>query len=681
MNTSIQTFCCIVCLLCVVALAPHAVGGYQEPDAQKDFFEMPLEELMDVEVVSASRQAHRISESSVPVSVLTAEDIHYSGLTDIGEILQFTPGMDVLGISRFRRAIGMRGLHEFISDRTLVLINGRSAESPLFGGSEYYTLPILMEDIDRIEVVRGPGGAAWGANAFSGVVNIITKKPEEITGAFGSTTLTEFGDTYTHVRYAAKDDQWRWRVSAGYQDLKDSDKAGAGRYESMQPPTVNALMGLSTFAADDFMRNARFDSEVFHDFSDRTTLSFGAAYSHAEVGDWEFGGYYPGGNGWYETLRSFARLEHEFDNGSTGSLQWYINHANSKIPTLMKWRWMQNDIEGQWNANLGEYHRLTIGGNVRFIRLDTQSIDLQSLSYRGEPFDEQFVGAFLIDRWTVNDRWTVEGQVRGDWYSETHADWATRMTALYGLDQQKDQVLRFSLAKAFRTPFVSPREIVTHRLPVGGGLYAFNVEPAGDLKNEETYALEAGYAGRLARNLMLQVDAYYQRFTRLIGYATTYDAFGLPHHQAANIDGADSWGFEPQLVFESKKGRLSTWYAYNGFQEDRSEQAIRGFLPARHKVGLTGRLFLSDGWTLNANYRYTSTTDKLDNDTTIFPVGPSHRFDLALAKEFARGKGELMIGVSDVFNETNGPDYAASGGLSAHELPGRTFFARAQLRF
>ena len=125
-----------------------------EPNQPKDFFEMSIEELMEVPVVvSVSRQPQKLGELSAPVSVITAEDIHYSGLTNIPEILQFSPGIDMLRISRFRYAVGVRGLHEFISDRTLVLINGRSAESPLFGGSEYYTLPILMEDIERIEVL------------------------------------------------------------------------------------------------------------------------------------------------------------------------------------------------------------------------------------------------------------------------------------------------------------------------------------------------------------------------------------------------------------------------------------------------------------------------------------------------------------------------------------------------
>jgi len=681
-----RVFVLVLIYLLMFAFNEELFAQQEDTDEQGDLFEMSLEELMEVPVVvSAARKEQKITEASVPISIITAEDIHYSGLTDVPEILQFSPGIDMLRLSRFRWAVGVRGLHEFISDRTLILINGRSAESPLFGGSEHYTLPILMEDIERIEVVRGPGGAAWGANAFTGVINIITKKPEDVLGYFGSTTINQFGDSYTHFRWAEKQNKWRWRLSVGYEDLENSDDAGAGRYTSNTTGTVNSLMGFSSFTADDFMRNYRFDSEAFYDYSDRTRMSFGAGYSHAGVGDWEFGGYYPGGNGWYETVRSYTKLEHDFEDGSTGYLQWFCNFASSKVPTLMKWNWMQNDIEGQYNFKVASAHNISIGGNFRFIRLDTKIQDIQSLTYPDEPFDEQFAGAFLIDRWTLSDRLTLEGQIRTDYYSETQTDWATRLTALYAMDEEKDNLLRFSFAKAFRTPFTSVRNTLTGRVPLPSppypsGLYAFNVIPADELENEETCSFEAGYTGKLARNLTLRADTYYQRYSKLIGYTKVYDAFGLPYHKTSNIDGADSWGAEVELALDGKPGKLSAWYAYNDFQEDVSQQGIRAYCPAQHKVGLTGRLYLPDGWTFNANYKYSGTTRTLDLDTTILDIGSSHRLDLGIVKGFAKERGEIMIGVSDLLNKTNGPHFG-SGQLSAHETPGLTLFARLQYKF
>jgi len=257
-NILARLFAFILIFLLVFVFSVQLFAGQKGIDSEQNFFEMSLEELVKEPyvVVSASRQSQKLTELSVPVSVITAEDIHHSGLTNIPEILQFYPGIDKLRLSRHRWAVGVRGLHEFISDRTLILINGRFAESPLFGGTECYPLPILMEDIERIEIVRGPGGAAWGANAFNGVINIITKKPEDVLGVFGSTTVTEFGDSYTHLRWAKKQDKWKWRQSAGYEDFKNSDDAGSGKYKSNTTAIVETLMDFSSFTANDFLLNA-----------------------------------------------------------------------------------------------------------------------------------------------------------------------------------------------------------------------------------------------------------------------------------------------------------------------------------------------------------------------------------------------------------------------------------------
>ncbi|MBN2271577.1 MAG: TonB-dependent receptor plug domain-containing protein [Sedimentisphaerales bacterium] len=679
----------VLLILCVFGCYVPVFAGGAEPNKPEDLFEMSIEQLMEVEVVSASRQAQKISELSVPVSVISAEDIHYSGLTSIPEILQFAPGVDVIKLSRDRYAVGVRGLHDLISDRTLTLINGRSADSPLFGGSEFYRYPLLLEDIERIEVVRGPGGAAWGANAFTGVINIITKKPEDVLGGFVSTNIDEFGDSYTHLRYAEKDGKWRWRTSAGYSDYGSSDDAGAGRYVSGKPTlTGNPLLGIgfNNFSARDYFRSFVFSGEAFYNYSENTVISFGTDYSHNVLGSYEFLGYYPSGNGWHETVRSYVKLDHQFDDGSSGYLQWSGNFANSWVPCLMKWFTMQNDIEGQYNFKVGDSHDVSVGGNFRFIRIGTEASNPSHLMYSGEPYDEQLAGMFLIDRWHATNRLTFESQIRGDWYSETQKDWSTRLSALYALDEEKYHTLRFSFAKAYRSPLANLRETSTNRISLAGmgfpGFWAINaMEPSNEFDNEETWALEAGYTGKLTDSLTLRADSYYQRFAKLIGYRIIPDPLplGRTFYQPDNIDGADSWGVETELAWERKNARVSAWYAYNDFQEYMSHQMIRSYAPAQHKVGLTGRLFLDDGWTLNANYRYTGTTPVV-GDTMIFDVGASHRLDLSVAKKFAEGRGEVMVGVSDVFNKTNGPNFGI-GEVTAHETPGRTFFVAMNFRF
>ena len=663
-------------VLTIVSM-PAQASETSSPITPDNLFEMSLEQLMDIPiVVSASRRPQKLSVSSVPISIISADDIHYSGLTNLADILQFAPVVDALPLSRVRSAVGVRGLHDFIADRTLTLVNGRSADSLIFGGSEFYRLPLLVEDIERIEIVRGPGGAAWGANAFSGIINIITKKPGQTPGWLLSTTVTEYGDLYSHIRWMDKKDRWSWRLSVGYEDAKDSDAAGAGRMRSTIP-ALDPLTGFDSYRAQDYARNIRIDTEFLYDYSDQTEISFGTGYSHLDRGDWEYLGHFPGGRAWYETIRSFLKIEHHFDDDSSGHLQWTGNFVNAKQPSLFKCFTAENEIEAQYNIKAGS-HDLTVGGSYKWIYLDTDMIDEQSIRILGEPRNETFAGLFLIDRYHVTDALSLEAQLRSDWYSGTHSDWSTRLSALYALDDTQNNVMRFSFAKAYRSPYASSQKSEVNRVYHPGLMtYLLNVVNENDLRNEQTWALEAGYTARLNDIMTFRADAYYQRFEHLIAYRSNT---GLPvNFVADNIDGADSWGIETELAMDTKHGRLAMWYAYNDFQADTPRQVIRSYIPAQHKAGITGRLHLPDGVTLNANYRYRSTTPT-SGDTTIFPVDPDHRLDLTVAKTFAQGNAEWMVGVTDIFNKTQGPT-GAVGSLSSFEIPGRTFFARLQVRF
>ena len=212
-------------LLQARAICVAAADTAETTSAPGDLFDMSMEELMQIEVVSVSRRPQTIGNLSAPVSVITAEDIHYSGLTNIYEVLQFALGVDALQLDRNNYALGIRGLHEAFSDRTLTLIDGRPADNPVFGGSQFLRLPLLLQDVERIEVVRGPAGAAWGANALNGVINSITKQPKDCTGVQTSTQWNEFGDNYHHLRYADQKGPSTWRLSLGYEAQETSSDA------------------------------------------------------------------------------------------------------------------------------------------------------------------------------------------------------------------------------------------------------------------------------------------------------------------------------------------------------------------------------------------------------------------------------------------------------------------------
>src|SRR5438445_409674 len=144
---------------------------------------MSLEDLLNIEVTSVSKTEQKLSQTASAIYVITQEDIQRSGATNIPDLLRMVPGMDVAQINSNSWAISTRGFNGRYANDLMVLLDGRSIYLPTFGGVYWDVLDVPLVDIDRIEVIRGPGGSIWGANAVNGVINIITKKASKTKGA------------------------------------------------------------------------------------------------------------------------------------------------------------------------------------------------------------------------------------------------------------------------------------------------------------------------------------------------------------------------------------------------------------------------------------------------------------------------------------------------------------------
>jgi iron complex outermembrane receptor protein len=141
-----------------------------------------LEDLMNIKVISVARTDTTIARTASAIFIITEKDIRNSGATNIPDLLRMVPGMDVAQIDANTWAISARGLNDRFSNELFVLVDGRSVYTPTFGGAYWDVLDLPLEDIARIEVIRGPGGSVWGENAVNGVINILTKKAAETQG-------------------------------------------------------------------------------------------------------------------------------------------------------------------------------------------------------------------------------------------------------------------------------------------------------------------------------------------------------------------------------------------------------------------------------------------------------------------------------------------------------------------
>ncbi|MFI5057190.1 MAG: TonB-dependent receptor plug domain-containing protein [Candidatus Acidiferrales bacterium] len=171
--------------------------GQTPQTPQKDLASTSIEDLMNMEVTSVSKKEQKMSQVAAAIFVIRQEDIRRSGATNIPDLLRMVPGLDVAQINANTWAITARGFNLQFADKLLVLIDGRAVYTPLFGGVYWDTQDVPLEDIDRIEVIRGPGGTVWGANAVNGVINIITKRAADTPGGLitsgGGTQAQGFG--------------------------------------------------------------------------------------------------------------------------------------------------------------------------------------------------------------------------------------------------------------------------------------------------------------------------------------------------------------------------------------------------------------------------------------------------------------------------------------------------------
>ena len=168
-------------LALAVCLSAIPVAAAQEP-AQIDLSKMDMEDLMNITVTSVSKKEQSLARTAAAVFVINREDIRRSGATNIPDLLRMAPGVDVEQIDANAWAISVRGFNSRYSNKVLVLIDGRAVYTPSFSGVFWEHLDMPLEDIDRIEVIRGPGSTVWGANAVNGVISIFTKSAKDTKG-------------------------------------------------------------------------------------------------------------------------------------------------------------------------------------------------------------------------------------------------------------------------------------------------------------------------------------------------------------------------------------------------------------------------------------------------------------------------------------------------------------------
>ena len=495
--------------------------------------EAPLEP--EQYVVSGSKYAQSLREAPATMTVLDEEDIQAYGITTIDELLRVVPGWGKKTITPARIMVGIRGLYTTDANSVLVLVDGREVNSNLFGGVLWSLFPVTFEDIKRIEIIRGPGSVLYGANAFSGVINIVTKTPREEKLVFIKPEVgfyeTDYGHASGKLILSRTYQKFSARGSASFQQTRSWAYPERARYQL-----------------------ARFSLRADYEFSGQTSLSID-------------GGFIPGETIAYSWIGNIEMPDIRtlyanviFRNGPLRLQSNYrlfegdflFNPPSTLIPAALRdqlfplftAQFHNFESKAEYFRFLGRWNRLTIGANYIFNLYESEAL-VQSPQWEhrfGVFVQDEFrpredLIAYIGARYDYNDA-TEEQTIFG---TGVKGDLSPRISVVYLMNPI--HTLRVSAGRAFRKPSF---------FEFGLQLKSFDILPpplnefgySPETINEHINSYEISYLGQPIRRMQFCISAFFNQYrdTLRFGYIETY--------RYNNIDTyADSYGGELSIDF------------------------------------------------------------------------------------------------------------------------------------
>jgi iron complex outermembrane recepter protein len=484
---------------------PSAWGNPPQasPSQQPDLTQLSIENLMKLEVSSASKKEQSVSHTAAAVYVITQEDIRRSGMTTVPDLLRMVPGLDVAQINSSNWAVSARGFNERFADTLLVLIDGRSLYSPNFAGVFWQVQQLLLEDIDRIEVIRGPGAALWGANAVSGVINIVTKKAKDTEDSVVSLGGGMQDRGFVSARYGAgHGDNLAYRLYGQYFDraqFQNSTAQGAG--DDWQG-------GFAGFRSDwQLTRRDTFtmEGDAYRDSAqDQTHISF---FSPPFSGTPLTTTTYIGGDINAQWTRTYSAT-------SEVSVQMYYDGL-SRDDILVNSFMHTFNVNFQDRFAWGARQDIIWGAEYRFT--DSPTTPTNFVSFNPANLQANLIREFVQDEIAVfpGRLWFTPG-VSFERSPFTGFNLEPSGRLLWAMTENQSAWL--SAAQATRTPQRSERDLqdIASVFPgPGGSLMSVDVLGSPAASNETYLDFEAGYRAQLTRTLSTDLVAFYDHYSDL----------------------------------------------------------------------------------------------------------------------------------------------------------------------
>ncbi len=502
----------------------RALEDDKAPDAR--LADWDLEDLMNLTVTSVSKKEQKVSETAAAVFVITQEDIRRTAATSIPEALRMVPGIQVARVDANKWAISARGFNGRFANKLLVMIDGRVVYNPLFSGVIWETQDTVLEDVDRIEVIRGPGGTLWGENAVNGVINIITKHSSDTQGALISAGAGTEERGFGTVRYGGTiGDDLSYRVwgkyvsrDEGFREDEAHDDWQIGRGGFRSDWELNSKDSLT-------LQGSYYDGSAGQELK-RPTLT-PPAFFDTPVND--IG--YSGGDIQFH-------WDHRIDDTSDFSFSMYYDRTElDDFDTLADAKINVFDVDIQHRLPVMENHELLWGLEYRRTWDTIRSSPITTLEPSSRTLN--LFSGFLQDEFTLKPE---------EWYLTlgsklTHNDFT-------GLEVQPnirlrwtpspDQTVWAAVSRAVRTP--SRIEDDVQALVAGTPFGFARAVGDNDVHSENVIAYELGYRTQAFTSVSLDVTAFFNTYDNLV--ATTPTPSRLLDQQFGNPVEAEVFGAE-----------------------------------------------------------------------------------------------------------------------------------------
>jgi iron complex outermembrane receptor protein len=528
--------------LAVVCLSLIAGGARADTSAPStgELKQLSVEELMNIEVTSVARHPEKLLQAAAAIQVITREDIRRSGATSIPEALRLADNLEVAQKNSHDWAISARGFNTALGNKLLVMIDGRTVYTPLYSGVFWDIQDYLLEDIDRIEVISGPGGTLWGANAVNGVINIITRSAADTRGLYaeagGGNQLEKFGGARYGGSLAPGVD---FRFYGKYFDRDDEVFPNGSR-------------------APDAWHQGRGGFRMDSNASPQDSLSV-----HGDFYDGQ-GGVDTGGTARTSGGNVVGHWTHVFSDRSDLSLQSYYDrtHLVDPIPAFLLGTlelapagFLQDDLttfdtDFQHRFGLGERNDIVWGLGYRFTHDVVRNAP--AVGFLPGVLDQNLFSAFLQDEILLGRDWSaiIGSKVEHNDYTGFEVEPNVRLQ--WGL--APGQTLWSAISRAARTPSRIDHDLAEPVPPA-----PVILRGGSDFGSEYVTAYELGYRGGLGSRATGSISAFYNVYDDVRSVSTTPGTV-LPLYLANNVEGK-TYGIELSGGYQV----LESWSLHAGY--------------------------------------------------------------------------------------------------------------------